>query len=203
MVRPEPRSTAPRRGGFALLEGPGTPAAVAPREKVRGPGIRGLELDRKRRIRKVRFDVSKRPMYTTKPAIRDLARRLIAVEAARDPSDGPVGASVRACEKLRGPLAKLAGVTGFRSLLTRALAMALAEIPSLAAVRVRPDGSLEGWDGTDRIPTAEDEAGVVVLAQLLGLLVTLIGEPLTLRLVRDAWSDAPVDDTDRRGEGQS
>jgi hypothetical protein len=30
------------------------------------------------------------------------------------------------------------------------------------------------------------------VAQLLGLLVTFIGEPLTLRLVRDAWPDAPI-----------
>ena len=46
-------------------------------------------------------------MNTTTPAIQTLARRLIAYEAARDPSDGPVGAARRACEKLRVPLAKL------------------------------------------------------------------------------------------------
>ena len=32
----------------------------------------------------------------------------------------------------------------------------------------------------------------MIVAQLLGLLVTFIGEPLTLRLVRDAWPNASV-----------
>ena len=134
-------------------------------------------------------------MSTAPPALRDFARRLLALEAARDepPVVGGRGA-VRVCEKLRLPLSKLAGVAGFRSLMSRAVAMAKAEDPSLAAVHVRPDGSLEGLDGPgpDQNAGAGGEAGVVVVAQLLGLLVTFIGEPLTLRLVRDAWPDASV-----------
>ena len=72
-------------------------------------------------------------------------------------------------------------------------------------MQVRADGSLEGFDGAghDQDAGPGGEAGVVVVAQLLGLLVTFIGEPLTLRLVRDAWPDAPVDETDRRAGGQS
>jgi hypothetical protein len=134
-------------------------------------------------------------MSTAPPAIRDFARRLIALEAARDePSVVGARETVRVCEKLRRPLARLAGVAGFRSLMSRALALAKAEVSSLAAVQVRADGSLEGLDdaGPDRDAGAGGEAGVVVVAQLLGLLVTFIGEPLTLRLVRDAWPDAPI-----------
>jgi hypothetical protein len=134
-------------------------------------------------------------MSTVPPAIRDFARRLIALEAARD-EPPVVGAreAVRVCEKLRRPLARLAGVAGFRSLMSRALALAKDEVSSLAAVQVRADGSLEGLDaaGPDRDAGAGGEGGVVVVAQLLGLLVTFIGEPLTLRLVRDAWPDAPI-----------
>jgi hypothetical protein len=139
-------------------------------------------------------------MNTTSPAIGDLARRLIASEAAREPSDGPVGATVRACDRMRVPLAKLVGVAGFRSLLSRALAMAKAEAPALDGVRVRPDGSLEGLDASER--TMNEEAGVLVVARLLGLLVTFIGEPLTLLLVRDAWPDATVDGIDA-GSGEA
>lgn len=134
-------------------------------------------------------------MSTASPAIRDFARRLIALEAARgEPPVVGAREAVRVCEKLRRPLARLAGVAGFRSLMSRALALAKAEVPSLAAVQVRADGSLEGLDdaGPDRDAGAGGEGGVVVVAQLLGLLVTFIGEPLTLRLVRDAWPDAPV-----------
>jgi len=39
-----------------------------------------------------------------------------------------------------------------------------------------------------------DEAvngGAVLVTQLLGLLVTFIGQALTLRLVRELWPDAP------------
>ncbi len=141
-------------------------------------------------------------MNTTTPAIRDLARRLIALGAAREePMVAGGNGPERACEVLRMPLAKLVGVAGFRSLMSRALTLAKAEVPSLGAVRVRPDGSLEGLNGIGRPEDAE--AGTVVMAQLLSLLVTFIGEPLTMRLVHDAWPEEPVVETDRNGEGQS
>ena len=130
-------------------------------------------------------------MNTATPAIRDFARRLIALEASR--AEPPVGCGsevVRVSDKLRLPLSKLTGDAGFRSLMSRAVALAKAEIPSLAAVQVRADGSLEGLDGIGQ--DSDGQAGVVVLAQLLGLLVTFIGEPLMLRLVRDAWPNASV-----------
>ena len=140
-------------------------------------------------------------MSSITPAIKELARRLIAFEATREPSDGAVGAAMRACGTLRGPLAKFVGMAGYRSLLSRALAMAKAEVPSLGPAQVRPDGSLEGLEGVELSQDAD--AGAVVVTQLLGLLVTFIGEPLTLRLVSDAWPDATEAATDPFGEGQS
>ncbi len=110
--------------------------------------------------------------------ITNVARRLIALEAARAGSTG--AGTVRVCDKLRVPIAKLAGVAGYRSLLSRAVALAKAEVPALAGVQVRADGTLEGSDRT---------GGVEIVAQLLALLVTFIGEPLTRTLVRDAWPD--------------
>ena len=128
-------------------------------------------------------------MSTVTPAIRDFARRLIALEAARD--EPPAAGPVRVCEGLRRPLAKLAGDAGFRSLLSRAVAVARAEDPALAAVRVGADGTVEGLDDPAADPDAGavDDPGVAVVAHLVGLLVTFIGEPLTLQLVRDAWPD--------------
>jgi hypothetical protein len=128
----------------------------------------------------------------------NLTRRLIALEAARDPSDGPDGAAVRACARLRVPLARLAGVVGFRSLMSRALALAKADIVSLNPVQVRDDGSLEGFGGNG----SGHGRGLAVVAHLLGLLVTFIGEPLTRQLVRDAWPDAAAGETDGRAGGQ-
>jgi hypothetical protein len=143
-------------------------------------------------------------MNTATPAIQNLARRLIAFESARNPPDGTGGEAVRACDKLRVPLAKLAGVAGFRSLMARALALATAEAPWLASVNIRADGSLEKFEEASRQQDSGPgvEAGTVVVVHLLGLLVAFIGEPLTLRLVRDAWPDATVDETDPKAEGQ-
>ena len=141
-------------------------------------------------------------MSTASPYTRDLARRLVAVEVAREGSPFASGAgAVRVCEKLRLPLVKLAGVAGFRSLLARAVALARGGNPSLA-VQVRPDGSLDGLDGSGTDSDAAGRSGVDVVAELLGLLVTFIGEPLTRHLVRDAWPNASAAGTDAgSGEG--
>jgi hypothetical protein len=143
-------------------------------------------------------------MNTATLAILNLARRLIALEAARDPSDGLVDEAVRVCEKLRLPIAKLVGVAGFRSLMARALALATAEVPWLASVQVGADGSLEAFEAArlhqGAVPGGE--AGVVVVAQFLGTLVTFIGGPLTLHFVLVAWPQAPVAGMDAgSGEG--
>ena len=92
-------------------------------------------------------------------------------------------------EKLRRPLATLTGIAGFRSLLARALTLAKAQAPALNIVRIEPDGSLTGF-GNDEAQIVE--ASVMLIAELLGLLVTFIGEHLMLTLVRDAWPDLPI-----------
>jgi hypothetical protein len=44
------------------------------------------------------------------------------------------------------------------------------------------------------------KGGTLLVAQLLGLLVTFIGQALTLRLVRDLWPDAPFEDMNSETE---
>jgi hypothetical protein len=117
---------------------------------------------------------------------RDLAQRLIAYEnAAGKTSEQAKLTPFRVCETLRQPLCALAGVAGFRSLLSRALTLARAEAPSLSAVQVAADGSLVGLDELEpQIDTDQArEAGVILIAQLIGLLLFFMGEGLTLRLV--------------------
>ena len=139
-------------------------------------------------------------MTSTSPATWELARRLIALEARHDA--GPVAKgneAARVCENLRVTLTKFAGVAGYRSLISRALALAKAEVPSLEPLQVQPDGSIRGFD---EIEPNDAEAGAVVVAHLLSLLVTFIGKPLTISLVRDAWPDASLDEKDLRAEDQ-
>jgi hypothetical protein len=139
-------------------------------------------------------------MNSTSPAIRELARRLIALEAPRDARRTEGGSEVaRVCEKLRMPLARFAGVAGYRSLISRAMAIAKAEDPALDPVQVGLDGSLEGFD---EVGQRAADAGAAVLVHLLSLLVTFIGESSTLCLVRDAWPDAPLENIDSNSEKQ-
>lgn len=132
------------------------------------------------------------------------AQRLIAEErkaGLASESDGRV--AFRVCEKLRRPLVTFAGVGGYRSLVSRALVLARAEEPWLAGVKLNPDGIFQF--------TAEIEAEVdlkpagkgatAVVAQLLGLLVTFIGEALTLRLVQDVWPKAAISESNSGGMG--
>ena len=133
------------------------------------------------------------------PESRDLARRLITYEdVAGKTSEATEFAAFRVCERLRRPLCALAGIAGFRSLLSRALTLARAEAPSLRAVQVKVNGSLQGLDepGSQVDEDQAREAGVILVAKLLGLLLTFIGEGLTLRLVRDEWPEAAFDDYD-------
>jgi hypothetical protein len=90
------------------------------------------------------------------------------------------------------------GNVGFRALLSRALALANAEVPWLVAVHVNADGSFEGLDklGAQVDPDEIFEGCVVLLAQLLGLLVAFIGEELTLRLVLEVWPKLPLKQLD-------
>jgi len=137
-------------------------------------------------------------MSMATPKVQNLTRQLLDLEAAHDKAcvaDGEV--VVRVVEKLRTRLVKLAGVDGFRSLLSRALALATVKFPSLGEVHIGASGTLEGLKCDNQ---ETEEAGIQLVAQLLELLVTFIGEPLTLHLVRDAWPEASMDGNDLRSE---
>jgi hypothetical protein len=59
------------------------------------------------------------------PAVRDLAQWLLEHEAAAGkPIEAKTYGACRVCDKLRDPLSTLAGVAGYKSLLSRALTLA-------------------------------------------------------------------------------
>ena len=127
--------------------------------------------------------------------MRGLARRLLAAEARHPSASGRhLHEAVRVCDKLRVSLTRFAGADGFASLMARSLTLARVEVPSLDRVTVKPDCSMDGLEAL----VADDADGgvaaaVALSAHLLGLLVTFIGEPLTLRLVRESWPDVSFD----------
>jgi hypothetical protein len=141
-----------------------------------------------------------------------LAQRLLTYEVNAGTASEPVESTIlRVYEKLRHSLGEFAGTAAFHSLASRALAMARSEIPSLRAVQVSANGALQGLgqglgqgmsEFGPQIDIDKDQAaehrvgdeGIAVVARLLGLLLLFIGEPITLRLLRNAWPGAAFDD---------
>ena len=129
--------------------------------------------------------------------MRAIAKRLVVLEAlgnnaSKTKVPTPFGGVI---EKLRRPLVALTGSAGVGALLSRALALAGAEVRWLRAVHVKPDGSLEcpaEMAHLDKEETAKGE--VVLIAYLLALLVSFIGESLTLGLLQEVWPTARFDD---------
>jgi len=149
---------------------------------------------------------------TTPTEMRDLALRLLTYEANASKFPEPVESIVlRVYEKLRQSLSDFAGMAAFQSLASRALAMARSEIPSLQVAQISADGALKGLvpdkghamdDFGPQTDLGKDGAteqiagngGIVVIARLLGLLLVFLGEPIMLRLLRNAWPGAAIDD---------
>jgi hypothetical protein len=130
------------------------------------------------------------------PTSREIARHLIAYESDERSISVTVPAAVQVCDRLRQPLSTLMGRAAFQSLLGRALTLAKREAGNLRDVKVKDDGSLEGLNG------GADAAGLVIVASLVALLITFIGQPLTLRLLYDVWPALPGADSSLKGNDQ-
>ena len=127
---------------------------------------------------------------------RDLARRLVAREADSSAASLQTEpASVRVYERLRRQLGAPAGTEGFQSLATRALALARSESPQLNAVQVMANGGLRGLGEIEsQTNSGEDgDVGIILIAQLLGLFLTLLGESTTMRLIEDLRLQAEIE----------
>jgi hypothetical protein len=119
---------------------------------------------------------------------RDLARGLVASEAGTGTTSLQTQpATVRVYERLRRQLGAPVGVDGFQALASRALALAKSESPRLSAVQVTANGDLHGLIEVESQPDKDEngEAGIILIAQLLGLFLTFLGEATTLRLIED------------------
>ncbi len=135
----------------------------------------------------------------TPPRMRYLARYLLTYEGMSAKSSESMGsATLCVYEKLRQSLSAFAGVAAFESLAFRALTQAKSEAPSLWAVQIAADGSLQGLGEFEpQIDIDKDlagEGGTILIDRLLGLLLIFLGEALTLSLLRLAWPGAALDD---------
>jgi hypothetical protein len=132
-----------------------------------------------------------RVMSNPSPATRALAKHLVAAEAENQSvSQAKVHAATRVCAKLQRSLVPFVGLEGYTVLLRRSLTLARADIPSLETIRVAADGRLERTQESPAVRLMENEEAIALIGYLLGLLITFIGEPLTLRLIRKSLPDA-------------
>jgi|SRR5579862_605292 len=119
---------------------------------------------------------------------RDLARNLVAHEADTGTTSlRTEPATVRVYDRLRRQFSAPVGADSFRVLASRALALAKSESLRLSTVQITANGGLCGLGEVESRPdTDEDsEAGVILIARLLGLFVTFLGEATTLSLMED------------------
>ena len=133
------------------------------------------------------------------------ARRLIAQEGqtAEDADDCAVAGRLHA--KLFARLASLIGTSGARALWERSMKLTASEFPVLGKVdfKAKPTDSPADVLVTclrGEAPEAIRETAVAVCAMLLALLATLIGERLTIRVLRAAWPDfdAPNEENEEK-----
>lgn len=143
------------------------------------------------------------------PAARMLAGRVLSYEAGSSPEPAALAeAADRADARLRGRLAELIGLMGYATLIARAHSLARAEIPTLRQITPEARGNDGSRGVRDYVefalansdnPRAAEAALSGILAHVIGLLITFIGEDLALRLVYEAWPEIENDQAATEG----
>lgn len=127
-------------------------------------------------------------------SVEALAARIVADEAQRVPPTAHDAALIlQVCDKMHPSLSRLAGSISYRALLSRALALAKPRAKTLDALRFEADGRLV-FDPED--PAAEflnpdtvRQDAIILITAFLSLLILLIGEVLTVRIIRQVWPE--------------
>ena len=131
------------------------------------------------------------------PQVKSLAQRLLVYEAKNSPSPAKLAEALESCcQRLHKRLDPLVGVGGFRALLDRALYLAKIERPWLKEVEIHdyPGCELKALNEamTGRQSTEISETLTIILANVIWLLVTFIGEDIVYGLIEEAWPDTKI-----------
>lgn len=135
----------------------------------------------------------------------ELARGwLLAETERREPDPRALAEALdRLCGRLHTRLSLLVGKAGFAALLARALHLAQVTYLALTVVALDETGAscLRGaTDFAATHPPQEVEAALTsILAHFIGLLVTFIGEALTVRLLGELWPESGRAETNDMG----
>lgn len=138
---------------------------------------------------------------------RDLARRILAREDGENmKSDGLAAALMQVLDRLSSHVGRLVGQVGYEVLLRRALHLAASDWPFLKSIPVRVSAEEVGLPGLaesvrDQDPTVVRRCLVEILANLVWLLVTFIGEDVGSRLIQQVLGETSPHSGDRGSEG--
>ena len=131
-------------------------------------------------------------------AARLLAQQILSHEAGGSTEPDVLTQAIERAEmRIRSQLSELIGLSGYAALIARALRLAQDEIPALEHVTINIEkGGLNGIHDFMEVAQAHVDyprsawAGLTaILAHVIGLLSTFIGEDLALRLIREGWPD--------------
>ena len=132
--------------------------------------------------------------------LRQAIQRALTREAGTDAdAKALAAAALRVYDTLARHLALLIGEAGVRALTARSLHLIQPKFPWLAEARDsdQSEGPFAqvGFCLERQDPAVATEAAAAALATLGGLLATLIGEVLTMRVLRAAWPSSFPDET--------
>ncbi len=123
------------------------------------------------------------------PGMQALALKLLALEKQSDPgSNAGTDVATLVIEKLRAMLTRFSGEDSFNALMRRALALSRTEDHSLAGRTITQYDSVSSFEGLSH------ETTLMVIGHLLDLMSTFVGRALALRLIRDTWPAADLQD---------
>ena len=121
--------------------------------------------------------------------VQDLVELLFVCESTIALSDSAEATHFRVFEKLCKPFTAVSGAQNLQPLLTRALVMTRSKYSWLSAARVSPVGRIEGIDDAflDQHPQEALRAELALMGSLVQLLRSLLGDGVTLQLLRSVW----------------
>lgn len=122
------------------------------------------------------------------PATARLAAAVVHAQLAIDGSARSRGPAPNVVKRLHTRFSKLFGTAGFDALLARSLALAQWDRPCLDELRASPGETLERLDACTSDGALDHDAAIAIVSRFLELMIQLVGEDLTLRLLREAGS---------------
>lgn len=131
-------------------------------------------------------------MITPRPSVERFVKAVVGAELARGGEAAGTHVAQRILQQLHHALGKLVGPAGFDVLLARAIVLARRTHPSVDGIAAGPGGTLVMGLTFDE--DRQEEVATAIVAQLIELLATLIGEDLAMRLVGDMWPGATVEE---------